>query len=59
MIDQNTLVMGAVLAASFMAFIIGRMSRDIFPFNQPETKPTKRKKQTGRSKSPSRSRSVK
>jgi hypothetical protein len=57
MIDQHTLVMLAVLAASFMAFIIGRMSRDIFPFNQPETKPRKRK--TGKSKSPSRSRSVK
>lgn len=43
MIDNHTLVMGAVLAASFVAFIIGRMSRDIFPFNQPETKTPKRK----------------
>ena len=56
MIDQNTLVMGAVLSAAFMAFIIGRMSRDIFPFNQPETKP---KRKTGKRKSTSRSRSEK
>jgi hypothetical protein len=57
MIDTHTLVMAAVLAASALAFFMGRMSRDIFPFNnEPETKQPKRK--NGKRKSTSRSRSA-